>query len=188
MLLITVIIGVAAMIAMPYFVKSIRGNLLRTAGRSVIMLSRYARTMAVLYQRDMALEFDMGTGAVRVRPLGAPAATNSGAEAAAALLPEPDNPLASVLAPLDGVGAPGGTEAPPPPARLNLAVSRTLEGVSIRSFELDGEDSRREGQPFAVYWLNGICTPYTVTLADAHDKALSIHVDALATPKVENPD
>ena len=54
-LLVVAIIGVVTAVSTPYFVRSIRGNRLRVAARTVVMAGRYARSMAVLRQTELPL-------------------------------------------------------------------------------------------------------------------------------------
>ncbi|NQT92448.1 MAG: prepilin-type N-terminal cleavage/methylation domain-containing protein [Lentisphaerae bacterium] len=60
-LLVVAIIGVVTAVTTPYFVRSIRGNRLRVAARTVVMAGRYARSMAVLRQEELRVRFDLGT-------------------------------------------------------------------------------------------------------------------------------
>ena len=71
LLLVLAIFAVVAAVTVPTFVKSIRGNRLRTATRTVLMAGRYARSMALLNQQEMAVTFDMEAGKVSVLRLGA---------------------------------------------------------------------------------------------------------------------
>ncbi len=64
LLLVMVVIGIAVGITMPYFVHSIRGNRLRVAGRTMLTVTRYARSMAVLKQAGIDLTFDLDTGKI----------------------------------------------------------------------------------------------------------------------------
>jgi len=64
--LILAIIGVVSAITLPNLVKSIRGNRLRTASRSIVMAGRYARSMAVLKQTEMALMFNLDSAKISV--------------------------------------------------------------------------------------------------------------------------
>lgn len=66
LLLVLVLLGVIVGISMPYFVHSIRGNRLRVAGRTLVTVSRYARSMAVLKQAEVALTFDLDSGKIDV--------------------------------------------------------------------------------------------------------------------------
>ena len=64
LLLIIVIMGIALGIAMPSFVRSIQGQRLRTAARTMVTVARYARSMAVLKQTDLTLSFNLATGQI----------------------------------------------------------------------------------------------------------------------------
>ncbi len=66
LLLVLVLLGVVVGITMPYFVHSIRGNRLRVAGRTLVTVSRYARSMAVLKQAEVSLTFDLDSGKIDV--------------------------------------------------------------------------------------------------------------------------
>ena len=61
-LMVALIIGFMVAVSVPYMVKSIRGNRLRTAARSVIQMARYARTKAILSQGRYVLEIHSGSG------------------------------------------------------------------------------------------------------------------------------
>ena len=64
LLLVIVVMGIAAAIAMPSFVRSIQGQRLSTAARTLTTVARYARSMAVLKQSDLSLTFNLGNGQV----------------------------------------------------------------------------------------------------------------------------
>lgn len=66
LLLVLVLLGIIIGISMPYFVHSIRGNRLRVAGRTLVTVSRYARSMSVLKQAEVALTFDLDSGKIDV--------------------------------------------------------------------------------------------------------------------------
>ena len=63
-LLVIVVMGIAAAIAMPSFVRSIQGQRLSTAARTLTTVARYARSMAVLKQSDLGLTFNLANGQV----------------------------------------------------------------------------------------------------------------------------
>lgn len=65
-LLVLAIIAVIAAVTTPYFVRSVRGNRLRMAGRTVVMAGRYARSMAIVRQEELPLTFDLDGGTVSV--------------------------------------------------------------------------------------------------------------------------
>lgn len=64
LLLVVVIIGIALGITMPSLVRSIQGQRLKTAARTMVTVARYARSMAVLKQTDLTLSFNLATGQI----------------------------------------------------------------------------------------------------------------------------
>jgi type II secretion system protein H len=65
-LLVIVVIGIAVGIAMPSFVNSMQGRRLQSAARMLTSVTRYARSMAVLKQTDLALVLNLANGQVDV--------------------------------------------------------------------------------------------------------------------------
>jgi len=63
-LLVIVVMGIAVAIAMPSFVRSIQGQRLSSAARTLTTVARYARSMAVLKQSDLGLTFNLANGQV----------------------------------------------------------------------------------------------------------------------------
>lgn len=172
LLLVLAIIGVISAITVPSFVRSMKGNRLRSAGRSVVMAGRYARSMALLNQREMAVRFDLATARISVHQALAPgeAGPVPGAPATDAA-PAPDG----VPAPATVIGA-GGAE-----------VERALDGVRIASVHVtDTGTALRDPTVFVVWYRsNGTCTPYTVRLVDDDDSALTVRVDMFSTAETE---
>lgn len=65
-LMVIALIGIALAVSAPYLVNSIRGQRIRTASRTMAMSAKYARSMAVLNQTDVSIEFDLENGNVRI--------------------------------------------------------------------------------------------------------------------------
>lgn len=63
-LLVVVVMGIVAAIALPSFVRSIQGQRLSVAARTLTTVARYARSMAVLKQSDLGLTFNLANGQV----------------------------------------------------------------------------------------------------------------------------
>ena len=176
-LLVVAIIGITSMIAMPSFVRSIRGNRLRTAALSVVMGGKYARSMALLVQQPVALAFDLGKATFTVDAVGGvvlavPAADGS-ATGSVARAPEP-------AAPEDETSA-----AQPPAAPGRVHLTRALDGITVESVKLAEQDPRTEGRIAVLYQPNGRCTPYDVNLRDEAGSRIRIQVDALSTATTE---
>ncbi len=169
LLLVLVIIGVITAVAVPEYVRSMRGNRLRTAGRTVIAAGRYARSMAVLHQRSVAVQFEVGGGQLTIDEEVPVISTNEpAAENTASVVDDADRPTAK------SPGGPG----------MGIRLERMLDSVTIEDVRVQGTDTReatREGTVMAVYQSNGRCTPYVVRLADREGGVLVIRVDALAS-------
>jgi len=176
LLLVVAILGVAAAVTLPSFVRSMRGNRLRTAAQTVVMAGRYARSMAVLQQREMAVTFDLAGGAISVAGSGAAPARK-----------EDEDTGQDVPAPPPTAEEFGGE------ARQSRAhatgegrLSRKLDRVSIDWVELEDGPVVNEGLCTVVYHTNGRCTPYTVRIVDEEGSWVTVEVDALSTATTES--
>ncbi len=182
LLLVVAIIGVVTAIVMPDFVRSLKGNRLRTATRSVVATGRYARSMAVLKQREMALVFNLERGLMSIHPVKT-SYLDLGNEEEAGMTPdlgenaesgdsgsdllvdaETDSPLAG----LDGE-----------------ELVRSLDGVRIASVEIEDGDDFSEGRAVVRYRSNGTCMPYRLRIEDHDGTGVEIRVDALSTASTE---
>ena len=179
-LLVLAIIGVLAAITIPTFVRSMRGNRLRAAARTVAMAGRYARSMAVLNQNAMAVRFDLDAGQISIGPLAQqrpPPGPEAGEEAAWGGFSayEPSGVQTNVDAGTNGVSALGSTH-----------IERRLDRVVIESVEIeDSGDRFTEGRCTVRYFTNGRCQPYTVTVTDEQGDSTIINVDALSSVSAE---
>jgi len=180
MLLVVAIIGITSVIAVPYLVRSIQGNRLRTAVRTVVMAGRYARSMALLRQQELILTIDLGQAVISVQPAsgGAPAAAQPAAGAT--------NRLAESAAP-----NPTDDSAPPPDAgasSLPIDIRRELDQITITWVEIDGDARFTEGTAPIRYFPNGRCQPYEIRIEDARGAAQRIVVDALSKARTTGED
>ena len=169
-LLVVVIVGVAAAVAMPMFARSFRGAKLRNSVRLVLTVHRHAQTKAVLGQRDTAVLFDTRKGTLEMVDQGqagekkdmffGTVGTESGA------------PPAQMGAVTTGAEAQAG-ETPD----LKPVLERRLEeGVTIRSFR-GGQDI--EDIHYVSYYPNGMCEAYQLELGDDEGRTVRIRVDAV---------
>jgi hypothetical protein len=155
-----------------------RGNRRRTAARTVIAAGRYARSMAILHQRPMAISFNLEKNTLSVAR-SAPRKPDAADEDA-------DDIEAGVSAPDDmggvdereALGAASGSGAG---VGVDDTLERTLDRVSIDSVDIAGESVPCEGVCRVVYESNGRCIPYRVRLVDQENVVLIIKVDALAS-------
>ena len=169
-LLVVVIVGVAAAVAMPMFARSFRGAKLRNSVRLVLTVHRHAQTKAVLGQRYTAVLFDTRKGTLEMVDQGqagekkdmffGTVGTESGA------------PPAQMGAVTTGAEAQAG-ETPD----LKPVLERRLEeGVTIRSFR-GGQDI--EDIHYVSYYPNGMCEAYQLELGDDEGRTVRIRVDAV---------
>ncbi len=166
-LLVVALIGVMTLVSLPQMIRSIRGNRLRAATRTLVMAGRYARSMALLRQEEMALIFDLDQAVLRVESRGRPALQRS---------PEDGDIVSANDTPRPGTNA-------PPPTPVNLR--RSLDAVRIASVRVQEESEHREGIFVVPYETNGRCAPYEVRLEDDHGGRMVIRVDALSSPQTE---
>lgn len=164
-LLVVVIIGIAAAVAMPAFARSFRGAKLRASTRTVLGMHRQAQTKAVLGQRYMALLFDRRKGTLEMVDQGAPAK-------------KPD----AFFGDLGGGGAMGDTAAggAAPDGAAAAVASETLrkleEGVKILAFAGGKEIDELH---YVSYYPNGMCEAYEIRIGDDENRVARIRVDAV---------
>ena len=198
LLVVIVIIGVMALMIGPTFTAGSDIARVKTASRGVMQMSRYARTMAVLYQTPMALVISSDGGLRVERGQG-------GNEA----------PAVSVTAEVPGkadTSAPSGQAgggASYVMADLNAekvyeqvtftvaldqdALEKDEADVVLKEEEKDQEDHPAEAVKTTriPYESNGRCLPYTVRVQAAGDDgadALTVAVDRFGVAKVLNGD
>jgi prepilin-type N-terminal cleavage/methylation domain-containing protein len=188
LLLVLAIIGIVTAITVPNFVRSLKGNRLRTAARTVVSMGRYARSMAVMRQNDMALTFDLESSRVSVReiPRGLRQDDRTGVpgrEPPAGFAGGGADPIPRV----DAIPAPDDGE--PGTGAVSADLARDLDRVTIAEVMRGGgsEPPVREasGQCTVAYLSNGTCAPYTVKLTDEDGSTLVVEVDALSSADVK---
>jgi type II secretion system protein H len=183
MLLVMAVIAIVTAVTVPNFVRSIRGNRLRVAMRTMVMAGRYARSMAVMRQVNMAVDVNIADAEIVIRQVGTrpPAAAEEPADDYALSISAGNGSVT-----MGGAGA-GDGEAPGAPAVADdVELTRKLDRVRIQSVRIQGEESdRTDGVCRLVYRNNGTCTPYAVTLIDENDVEVTIEVDALASATTE---
>jgi prepilin-type N-terminal cleavage/methylation domain-containing protein len=191
LLLVLAIIGIVAAVTLPNLVRSIRGNRLRFAARSVVMAGRYARSMAVMKQMEMALRLDLDGGRLSVASVEfGPPVEESASES---LEEEADGEgiAASVAGAQAGTVVGGLKKTKPAAARpavvKSVELARSLDQVSIKRVEVEGveEELFTKGTCSVVYRTNGTCTPYQVDLEDESGARMTIRVDSLSSAEAE---
>ncbi len=180
-LLVLAIVGIMTAVTLPVFVKSMRGNRLRTASRTVVMMGKYARTMSLLKQREHALVFDINSSKLLLIPasdvLVVRDATN------------PDGDTVRIQSAITNQepGIDGDTNTAPPGTLPGATPEfvRKLDGVGFEYVETLKGSQQSKGMCMVVYKSNGTCKPYTVKIADERGAFTVVSVDALGSAKTE---
>lgn len=163
------IIGIVVVIAVPNFVRSTRGNRLRTAARSVVMAGRYARSMAVLQQKEVKLVFDLDSGVISV-----------GTD----IRRELDKVHIEYVETKGSIRSPFATAA-------DEAAGPAMGFQSIDEAEAPDTDENvrcTQGKIAIRYRTNGRCTPYEVKITDESDLSIEVSVDTLSSAKTTRTD
>lgn len=163
------IIGIVVVIAVPNYIRSTRGSRLTTAARSVVMAGRYARSMAVLQQKEIRLVFDLDSGVISI-----PGDLKRELEKVRIAYVETKgsirSPFATVADEALGFGEGFQTAIEPDAPDLDENTKRTDGKIAIR------------------YRTNGRCTPYVVRIVNDVGQAVEISVDTLSSVKTERTD
>ncbi|MDA3798846.1 MAG: prepilin-type N-terminal cleavage/methylation domain-containing protein [Kiritimatiellae bacterium] len=185
LMIVVFILGVVAAVIVPNFSAFMKGNRIKMSVKSVIVAGKYAKSVAVLRQKDTALFFDFDSNKIYVD------------FASAATVVE--DPFADEVLPDFEENDEGGFERIVSTQNLNSAavehlhgidaVERTLEdGIVFESVAVNVSEEfseidniYREGVCQVVYYTNGRCEPYIVTLGLDSDSSelVTISVDAL---------
>lgn len=172
LLLVVVIVGIASAVALPRFAQSFKGAKLRSASRSVAMMSRYARSTAVLHQKDVALIFYPDRNEMEMVSI-TPLAGASDRErfldsrddrAMAGLLQDDEEPIMEMELPT-----------------IESEMVRALpEGVAILNVAVGGEVIDLEGSYLVNFYSNGMSDAFEVRLIDDNERASRIEMDPLS--------
>ena len=173
LILVIVIMMVAAVMAVPSFIRSYRGAKLRTSARSVVMSHRYARGMAVLKQVQVAALFDAKKNTIEIVSVTDDSVVTHhdkvfeerdkrAEEEAKAALGEETKPAA----PAGGV--------------ISELVRPLADGVNIAHFESEKVEQEKDGIYWVNYYRNGMCDPYSIELRDEYYKSATVTVDPLS--------
>ena len=166
-LLVVVIIGISAAVAVPTFARSFRGAKLRASARTVLGMHRNAQNKAILGQRYVAILFGQRKGTLEMVDQG-----------------NPERKTDAFFGDVGGGGTMGdvatGGAAPPessaPPTVSSLTERRLEDGVKILSFRGGREI---DGIYFVSYFPNGMCEAFEVKIGDDENRTAQITVDAV---------
>ena len=166
-LLVVVIVLIASGVAVPSFIRSYRGAKLRASARTVVMMHRHARSLAVLQQKPMTLLADAKNAQWEVVSVTSDAADG----AVNRFLAGRDMPVLAVNTNVE-------TNIT---ATVSSELSRALEpGVTVADFHGGTTMTDKDDVHLVTYQVNGMCDPYAVTLRDEREQTTSIVVDGLS--------
>jgi len=185
-ILVVAIMAILATIMVPQFIGAMKEHRLRSATRTIVSAGRHAMSLAVISQREILLDFDLGTSTITVH--AAPVYRPEDAVANADGKNDEDD-AEETWRPnweTDAGTDPEGDRPEAQQALLEEDVVRKLQDVRIESVNLDevGYEAPREGAVTVRYFTNGRCTPYTVRLLDEDGAQAVIEVDALSGVEV----
>ena len=174
MMLIVVIMLLASALAIPSFVRSYRGAKLRTAARTVVMVHRHARSMAVLGQKEVGVLFDIAQQHLEVVSIGT---ETSAGDKSKFLEQSADRAADSAIQ----AGKDSDEEEPKANPTVVSELTRKLpDGVKIDSFESEKVEQEVDGIYWVTYHPNGMSDPYTVRLVGDNQKAAVVEVDPIS--------
>lgn len=172
LLLVVVIVGIASAIALPRFAQSYKGAKLRSATRTVAMMSRYARNTAVLHQKDVAVIFYPDRNELEMVSIGGDTMSTDRER----FLDSRDERAVAGL--LDDDDRDAADEAPPP---IESEMVRKLpDGVQILNVEVDGEVFEIEGSYLVNFHSNGMSDPFALNLMDEDERRSTVRIDPLS--------
>jgi len=166
LLLVVVILGISAGVAVPYFASSMKGAKLRVSARMVVSTHRQTQCQAILRGRQYALLFDERKGTLETVSVETDEEADPFFSAATAGSGANRNGLGTGLH-LGGNLGGGTAAAPAADAGKAVATSENVrsfeEGVSIADFR-GGKEV--DGLHYVMYYPNGMCTAWETTLTD----------------------
>lgn len=177
-MLVVVILGVASAMAMPYFVRSLQGVRLRLGTRLVLSSHRQAQIQAILKQQQVALLFDTRKGTIETVSMtitdedpffgnSAPAGSGGGLSLGGLHLSSGLNTSRSGIQ----------VQAAAPVEEVREEHLRRLE-ESVRFSNFRG-GYHVDGIYYVLYYPNGMCSAYEVTVEDEDGRRNTVMVDAI---------
>jgi prepilin-type N-terminal cleavage/methylation domain-containing protein len=156
--LVVLILLLASSLAAPSFRRSFQQAKLQAASREIIAAHRYARSMAVLQQKELAMFVDTQQGQIDVVAL-------SGGQTGRDMF-------------LDGRRNRLSDEA----VQTESLLQRLLpEDIVVLDFESPSRQQELDGVFWALYYPSGISDSYAVRLQDRRSsRSISVEVDHLA--------
>ncbi len=179
MLVIAIFVLIAG-IAVPMFSNSYAGAKLRSGARVVVMTHRYARNMAIMRQRPVAILLNERRGTFEVVLL-----TGKESENLTELTLPADDPDAtfasrSMTNDLDVVAVATNADAVAEDKATSDLLQGLPDGITIDSFDCQRPGSDEPDAPrVIVYYQSGLSDGFTLRIADEHGRNVEITADPL---------
>lgn len=181
MLVVIAIICICVTLTIPSFVEAQRAAGLRTSAQTLIMTAKYARSMSILKQIDMALVVYRGEGRVELVSFADSAANadQSGfldqRNAHVAML---DQSVSERNASGDSIDT---NEAPPPPPAIKVELLRELaDDITIKELEVEGQDDELDDTSWVFFHRNGTSSGFKISIADSRGSIAVIEMDGIS--------
>lgn len=179
MLVVVAIIGICVAVSIPSFVEARRGSALRESSQTIIMTAKYARSMALLKQVDMALLVDRGGAQIELvslsQPPGAGEQDKFVEERGARLYAtEGEKEDAGYLTDTNELAA-----APPPSIKSEL-VRDLAEGIIIKDLEVLTGSKRSKDVSWIFFNRNGTSSGFKLTIEDSRGSICDIEMDGIS--------
>lgn len=174
LLLVVAIFLIMAAVSVPYFSRSFQSTQLRTACREVVSTHKYARSMAVLNQKEMAMLID-----TKQRQIEIVSVTGVGGGAAQEkFLDSRTRRNVDQFQEGKKEGAPA-PDAPKP--TIASDVLRELpRDIKIDAFKSSRDEQAFEGVHWVTYYPNGMSDGFKITLSDKEDKRATVKVESIS--------
>jgi len=169
-LIVVVIAALAATIALPGFVRSMRGAELRTAARTVLMAHKYARSTAVVRQVQMAILIDRESSMLEIVAISGGAGSDDRDKFLDA---RKSRDVDSVL------GTDGGEVEAAPTIGTEL-VRKLGREVKIDAFRSENGGQEAKGVYWIMYFPNGMSDGFQLTLSDGKNRSVAIECDPIS--------
>jgi len=172
LLLVVAIIGIASAVAIPSFVSSFSGAKLRSATRTIAMVSRFARSTAVLQQKDVALIFYPDRNELEMVSIQDGAGVS---ERERFLDERADRAVAGLLQEDEEVQP----DAPPPVIESEL-VRALPAGIHILEVEVNGRVVEIADSYLVNFYRNGMSDPFLLRITDDSERLARVTIDPLS--------
>lgn len=164
LLLVVLIIGMAASVAIPSFMGTMKRAKLRSSAREVIMINKYARSMAVLQQKAIVLRYDFEKGKLEAGIMEAQSSVNQ---------------MRNVLDSGSFFGDRNYTNSAVSAENIVAEIERSLsDGVRFADFE-GNEDKIYATGAWVNYYPNGMCDEHSFRLIDDDGKEALFAIESI---------